>query len=139
LSPEANEVLTSFHWPGNVRQLRNVLEQAVIDSQSPVVAAALLRRILSLSFAALEAHSECDPQPPLTRQIPEPPPAAETHKLCESEWVTLERLEREHIVRTLEYTFYNRSAAARLLGVTRQSLLRKLKRYHVEIPEGRLP
>ena len=139
LSNEANEVLTSFHWPGNVRQLRNVLEQAVIDSQAPVIAAALLRRILSLSFAALEAPADRELPPSLTPQIVLRPPVEEMSKPNESEWATLERLEREHIVRTLEYTFYNRSAAARLLGVTRQSLLRKLKRYHVEAPEGRFP
>jgi DNA-binding NtrC family response regulator len=138
LSIEANEVLTSFHWPGNVRQLRNVLEQAVIDSQSPVIAAAPVRRILSLSFAALEASAGCEPQPSLMPQIGLGSTTAAPCKPNDMEWVTLERLEREHIVRTLEYTFYNRSAAARLLGVTRQSLLRKLKRYHVNIPEDRL-
>jgi DNA-binding NtrC family response regulator len=46
-------------------------------------------------------------------------------------WQTLEDLERQHIARTLAHTFYNRSAAARLLGVTRQALLRKIKRYGI--------
>jgi DNA-binding NtrC family response regulator len=137
LSAEANGVLTSFHWPGNVRQLRNVLEQAVIDSQSPLIAGALLRRILSLSFAALEAPADSTPQLSPTPQIPQRPARVEEPKPRASDWVTLERLEREHILRTLEHTFYNRSAAARLLGVTRQSLLRKLKRYSVDLPEGR--
>jgi DNA-binding NtrC family response regulator len=46
-----------------------------------------------------------------------------------TQWISLEQMEREHIVRTLEHTFNNRSAAARLLGVTRQALLRKMKRH----------
>jgi len=46
-------------------------------------------------------------------------------------------MEREHILRTLEHTFYNRSAAARLLKVTRQSLLRKMKRYGLDIADER--
>ena len=128
-------MLESFHWPGNVRQLRNVLEQAVIDSQSPIISAALLRRIVSLSFAALEAPPDCDRRPTPTPKTPLRMPVAAAAEPGQSEWLTLERLERDHIVRTLEHTFYNRSAAARLLGVTRQSLLRKLKRYGVEIPE----
>jgi DNA-binding NtrC family response regulator len=138
LSAEANVVLASFQWPGNVRQLRNALEQAVIDSQAPVISAALLRRILSLSCAALEAPADVEPHPTLPRPNARRPSVVETSKPMESEWLTLEQLEREHIVRTLEHTFYNRSAAARLLGVTRQSLLRKMQRYQVEIPPGRL-
>jgi DNA-binding NtrC family response regulator len=138
LTPDANAVLVSFHWPGNVRQLRNVLEQAVIDSQSPAVSAALLRQIVSRSFAALEAPQEREP-PPISAPLPsQSSTLSEASQPCESEWLTLERIERDQIVRTLEHTFYNRSAAARLLGVTRQSLLRKLKRHGIEIPDGRL-
>jgi DNA-binding NtrC family response regulator len=136
LSADASAVLVGFPWPGNVRQLRNVLEQAVIDSQSPIISAALLRRIVSFSFAATEGPAEDDgPPTPATAAHRRPTPA-ESKTLGESEWLTLDQLERNHILRTLEHTFYNRSAAARLLGVTRQSLLRKLKRHGVDIPEG---
>jgi DNA-binding NtrC family response regulator len=45
------------------------------------------------------------------------------------EWLSLDELERDHIARTLAHTFNNRSAAARLLGITRQALLRKMKRH----------
>jgi DNA-binding NtrC family response regulator len=46
-------------------------------------------------------------------------------------WTTLAELEREHLVRTLELTFFNRAAAARLLGISRQALLRKIERYGI--------
>jgi DNA-binding NtrC family response regulator len=46
--------------------------------------------------------------------------------------MTLAQLEKEHILQTLEHTYFNRSAAARLLGVTRQSLLRKIKRHGLD-------
>ena len=49
-------------------------------------------------------------------------------------WTTLTHLERDHIIYTLEHTYYNQSAAARLLGVTRQALIRKIKKYNIELP-----
>jgi DNA-binding NtrC family response regulator len=129
LSPNADDVLVEFHWPGNVRQLRNVLEQAVIDSESPIISSELLRGIIPFSFAPVresprDASSRIDAEPV---SIAEP---GAGH--AEPDWFTLEQLEREHIARTLQHTFFNRSAAARLLGVTRQSLLRKIKRYGLD-------
>ena len=58
LSAEARDVLVEYDWPGNVRQLRNVLEQAVIDSPSTVIPTDLLRRIISLSFASRDGPAE---------------------------------------------------------------------------------
>lgn len=134
LSPEASAALVEFSWPGNVRQLRNVLEQAAIDSDSPVITAQLLQRIMSLSLGSPECIA-----PPATSTEES---AAESHKLGTKTspvvgaiqvdghgWLSLDAVEREHIARTLAHTFNNRSAAARLLGVTRQSLLRKMKRH----------
>jgi DNA-binding NtrC family response regulator len=146
LSPQGRAVLVDFHWPGNVRQLRNVLEQAVIDSPTAIISAELLQRIISLSFAAAGEYPADGVEPAETEPAgmggsePHLSPEAQgrvTHD-CEfrrnsarNMWQTLEDLERQHIVRTLEYTFNNRSAAARLLGVTRQALLRKMKRYGI--------
>jgi DNA-binding NtrC family response regulator len=142
LSGEALEVLFEFDWPGNVRQLRNVLEQAVIDSPASVIPASLVRRIISLSLTScdgpaelgdstlvVEPHDVCD-------LVPRPSHCDESKGL-DSNWISLAQVEREHILRTLEHTFYNRSAAARLLGVTRQSLLRKMKRYELDISDNR--
>ena len=136
LSPEARDVLVSFPWPGNVRQLRNVLEQAAIESPSPVISAALVRDIISLSHAAADAVADggdslrfAAPQTPAGAPIP---PSKDLLAEDDAAWLTLESLERQHIVRTLERTFHNRSAAARLLGVTRQSLLRKMKHYGLD-------
>jgi DNA-binding NtrC family response regulator len=147
LAPEAIDELLDFHWPGNVRQLRNVLEQAVIDSASPIITADLLHRVISLTFT----HSSSDAGHPLESGAepsgrcrrssihrPSPPSplpkreALDTAFVQDQGWMTLAQLEREHILRTLEHTYFNRSAAARLLGVTRQSLLRKIKRHGLD-------
>jgi DNA-binding NtrC family response regulator len=120
-----------------VRQLRNVLEQAMIASPSETISAGLLHRIISLSFASHDGPAMADDAMPAAERRVAPESIAEG-ELCpaveklDSHWVSLEQMEREHILRTLEHTFYNRSAAARLLGVTRQSLLRKMKRYNLE-------
>jgi DNA-binding NtrC family response regulator len=55
-------------------------------------------------------------------------------RCCCGYWKTLEKLEREHIGATLEYTQFNQSAAARLLGVSRQALIRKIKLRRIELP-----
>ncbi len=44
---------------------------------------------------------------------------------CFRDWLTLADLEREHITKTLKETFYNQSAAARMLGIDRKQLSRK--------------
>jgi DNA-binding NtrC family response regulator len=134
LAPDASAALVEFDWPGNVRQLRNVLEQAAIDSDSPVVRAELVRRIMSLSVgspggdvqpavsdksAVEKSGDSLDGHAKVIRQ----PTANGT------EWLSLDELERDHIARTLAHTFNNRSAAARLLRITRQALLRKMKRH----------
>jgi DNA-binding NtrC family response regulator len=90
LSGDALRALALYDWPGNVRQLRNVLEHPQGPSASPA-----------------------------------------------DNWPSLAAVEREHVVRTLELTFYNRAAAARLLGITRQSLLRKMDRLGVQAPSER--
>jgi DNA-binding NtrC family response regulator len=156
LSPRAQAALVDFHWPGNVRQLRNVLEQAVIDSPTAVLSDELLQRIISLSFCSQDdfAASQGDWPEARADKAGEDPAAGQLDSarrnqassgsqaaVCESTaeesptalWPTLEDLERQHISHTLERTFYNRSAAARLLGVTRQALLRKMKRYGITV------
>jgi DNA-binding NtrC family response regulator len=143
LSPDAMTVLVSFDWPGNVRQLQNVLEQAAIENQAPQISGRLIRRILSVSLTPADSvryadGNRTDFASESSAAVGEEAPCRESSwpgaTSRRSRWRTLEEVEREHIFQTLEYTFYNRSAAARLLGLTRQSLLRKMKRYGLEAP-----
>ncbi|NIL99234.1 MAG: hypothetical protein GTO53_14355, partial [Planctomycetales bacterium] len=50
------------------------------------------------------------------------------------DWPTLAEVEREHLARTLKETFFNQSAAARLLGIDRKQLARKIKKYDLNMP-----
>jgi DNA-binding NtrC family response regulator len=149
LPAEAGAALTEFDWPGNVRQLRNVLEQAAIDSPGPVIPGELIRRIFARSSPAVfpasadvsgDDHADAACLVNVHNSDQEQVPVDDSPSCGENKvaWPTLERVERQHIARTLEHTYHNRSAAARLLGVTRQALLRKMKR-HALIPAGKCP
>jgi DNA-binding NtrC family response regulator len=135
LSPNALRELTQYGWPGNIRQLRNVLEQAVIESDSTVLHAKRIARLLEGEVAEIgDASSE---ETELGSSWGEPPPSFTTVEgPTLPGWTTLAAIEREHLQRTLEHTFFNRSAAARLLGITRQALLRKMERHGIEIPDS---
>jgi DNA-binding NtrC family response regulator len=99
LSQRALEALMTHRWPGNVRELANVLEQAVIFSTRP----------------------ELRP-----RDIPIPHAAA---GVAAGETETLEQVERRHIERVLQITSGNKLRAARILGIPRASLYRRIHRF----------
>jgi len=127
LSPQAMTLLERFDWPGNVRQMRHVLEQAVISASGPTISGPLLARILrSARLPAITAEPRAPEGP-----IGPSPPGGPTKK-----WTTLEELEQNHILRTLEATGYKSSVAARLLGISRQALNRRIEKYHITKPPG---
>jgi DNA-binding NtrC family response regulator len=134
LSPEACEPLKAYAWPGNVRQLRNVLEQAVIEARGPQLHPRDLAALLQVeggedSVGYGEADIERTPEGLAADEAE--PEASNANRVG---WTTLAEMERAHIVRTLDLTFFNRAAAARLLGISRQALLRKMDRYGIAGP-----
>jgi DNA-binding NtrC family response regulator len=106
VSPEALRVLSSYSWPGNVRQLRNVLESAVLLADGD---------ILQASHMPMEL---------LTR---EEMPAVEEHVPM----MTLSELERKHIQRVLNASSGQMNVAAEILGIHRNTLRRKLSEYGI--------
>ncbi len=115
-SPDALQLLCRYSWPGNVRELRNVIERAVVLGLGSVI------ETEDVSLA------------PLAPLIPtvESNPAAETSGPASGgvyRPISLEQLEKEHILATLEAFKNNKSRAAIVLGVERSTLDRKLKKY----------
>jgi two-component system response regulator GlrR len=102
-APEALEVLIQAPWPGNVRHLLNVVEQAVILSTTPIIPASLVQQALSNTPGTL---------PPLDD--------AKHH------------FEQEYLVRLLKITHGNVSQAARLAGRNRTEFYRLLERHHLD-------
>ena len=108
LSAEAAARLLSHPWPGNVRELRNAMERAAVLSRRPVIGAD------DLSF--LQAA---------------PPAAAADDWLAGDLPGAVARLEAAMIRRALAATGGNRAEAARRLGIHRQFLYEKLRRYDI--------
>jgi len=106
ISEDAMRQLIAYDWPGNVRELENAIERAVALGSGPLVHVADLPSNL---------------QYPKTERLPEA-----------NELVPLEELERRAILRTLRETAGDKLAAARILGIGKTTLYRKLKQYHVE-------
>lgn len=132
LSPGAFEALQNFHWPGNVRQLKNFLEQAVIASDTELLTLLFVQQLLSQADGGEGVLREG----PTDSLEALPAIASNPERLDdESPWPTLAKLERDHLLYTLEYTYYNQSAAARLLGISRQSLIRLMKKFAIQVPQ----
>ena len=107
ISSEAREKLERFRWPGNVRQLINVIERAKIlaDDQSIVA-------------SDLPSELNVQPEPPSSSGLGQGLPLDD-----------LDSLQKSKIVEVLNRVAGNKTRAARVLGITRRSLYRLLERY----------
>jgi DNA-binding NtrC family response regulator len=114
LTSEARHYLQNYSWPGNVRELRNCLERAAALSPGDMIEVHQIR-----SDAAKTEASE-------TRSQPATASSAQTAP------VTLEQLEREHILRILKESAGNRERAAAILGISSRTLYRKLREYETQ-------
>ncbi|MCY1082449.1 sigma-54-dependent transcriptional regulator [Archangium lansingense] len=111
LMSSAESALRAYAWPGNLRELRNVLERAVLLSSSHVLRPEDLQFNHALARALSTAPAECK----------EPPSEASELNL------TLQEVERRHIERVLAAEGGHVERAARRLGIPRSSLYQKLK------------
>jgi DNA-binding NtrC family response regulator len=106
ISEDAMRQLIAYDWPGNVRELENAIERAVALGSGPIVHVADLPSSL---------------QYPTTERLPE-----------RNELVPLDELERRAILRTLRETAGDKLQAARILGIGKTTLYRKLKQYNLD-------
>ena len=138
LTRDAVRVLESYHWPGNVRELQNVLERAVLFTQGDAIGSDAVR------YLEADADAQWVAGPRFSDDVEEPiavEPIATGQDSADPEtaaqWRSMDDVEREHIRETLEHTFFNQSAAARLLERDRQWLLRKIKTYALDVSRSR--
>jgi len=117
ISDQAMQALIGYSWPGNVRELQHVMERAVVLCDGPV---------LSLKHFPEEIHT------------PRSSVADEISRTDESETVVQHLYadhfldEEEEIFQALRKARGNKAKAARLLGINRSTLYRKIKRYGIE-------
>ncbi len=108
ISKKALDLLVRYDWPGNIRELENCIERAVVIARGEIVAPAdLPARIQALSSEKEDSGVRF--------------PSG----------ISLQEVEKALILRTLEDTGGNRSRAAEILGINRRTLQNKLKEYGI--------
>jgi len=141
LSPSALRVLSGCEWPGNVRQLQNVLERVVVFTEREEITEKDVLRLLEPEVAAPGGTygSAVRSPRPTARDAGDRQEASGLPYLGEDldSWPTLAESERRLIEETLQRTFYNQSAAARLLDIDRRLLARKVRKYRIVVPSHR--
>jgi DNA-binding NtrC family response regulator len=115
LSPEAERALQSHTWPGNIRELRNVLERAVLLSDHATLLPGDLYFDSNSTPGAAPAGDE-GPKPPSQ--------------------MTLQELEQWYIAQTLSREQGNVEQAALRLGIPRSSLYQKIKKFQIATSRG---
>ena len=103
ISSKAEKLLESYRWPGNVRELRNCIDRAVVLGDGEVI------------------HPEDLPQNICSIGKVIPPPLE-----------SLEHMEKGHIIRVLRHMNWNKSEAVKIMGITRQTLDNKIKKYKIK-------
>jgi DNA-binding NtrC family response regulator len=96
--------LLSYDWPGNVRELKNVIERSLLLNKNP-----------STCLAGV------------TGDLPAAPSADES-----AESLRLDTVEKQHILKVLDQASGNKSAAARILGISRKTLERKSQAWRLD-------
>jgi two-component system response regulator PilR (NtrC family) len=108
LTPAAEKALLGYRFPGNVRELENILERAMTLASGLTIDVGDIQ----LRADAQEAHAGAAEDAPLETQ--------------------LEDIERDAIVKALEQTRYNKTAAAKLLGISFRALRYRAKKLGIE-------
>jgi DNA-binding NtrC family response regulator len=115
IGAEVLDIFMSHTWPGNIRELRNVLERAAIMSEKDLIS----RSSLPGEFGKLPSKSPSD-----------------LSSIKFPVGTTVDAMERELILQTLQATGNNKTRAAELLGVSLKTLHNKLKEYGSEKTEA---
>ncbi len=112
ISPEALKLLVSYDWPGNVRELENTVERTLLLSKSAVLAPADFPDSIKQRTMSNEVVTDGDAVTP-----------------------TLESIEKAYIFWTLNQTNWQKSKAAKVLGIDPSTLYRKIDRYDLKKPQ----
>ena len=124
IDPEALEALNRHPWTGNVRELRNVIRRAVLQSTEPVIHAADLHQLLESAPTAPEAHHH-----PTASDLPEPSETSDPRSLREIGAAAVAQAEKAAITHALAAARGNKSEAARALRTDYKTLHVKIKLY----------
>ncbi|MEX5440406.1 sigma-54 dependent transcriptional regulator [Acinetobacter indicus] len=131
LSERAQQFLLEQYYPGNVRELRNIIERAITLSDDDVIDLPHLQTAPLRKMAPL-AEPEADPATPVTADAL---PAAPRKLPEEGLELFLEKIEKEILLNALNLTHWNRTLAAKKLGMSFRSLRYRLKKFGLDTDE----
>ncbi|MFN2353317.1 MAG: sigma-54-dependent transcriptional regulator [Desulfopila sp.] len=106
VSPRFISCIESYPWPGNVRELKNVIQRAVVSCTGD---------ILEKEHLPPRVSQHHDKDVTMTIRV----------------GMSLDEVEKELMIRTLEHTGHNRTRASEILGISRRSLYNKIERYNI--------
>ena len=124
VTPDALDKLRTYQWPGNVRQLRNCLERAVLLSNEGVITA----HELPPEVARLNGTMPYTP----AQAVPMPGVSAPNAMSGGANSASLRDVEKQQIIAALEKTGWHRGKAAEMLGISPSTLYRRLRDYNLE-------
>jgi DNA-binding NtrC family response regulator len=113
VDPEAQRRLLTYDWPGNIRELQNVLERAMLLAEQDVIGS---------------EHLPPDVRAPHT-SLAVPPAVAAADPAASSPLRSLDEVDREHVLRVLRAMRGNRDETSRVLGISRRTLSRMILRW----------
>lgn len=116
-SPSAIKALTEFYWSGNVRELQNVVERASVLAEGSIIE---------------KLHLDQNIQNAEALQLVAVVEKVEAKKAADFQHITLEELEKNHIMSTLGELGGNKTKTAKVLGITVKTLYNKLHSYGIE-------
>ena len=128
LTAEAIAKLRGYQWPGNVRELENIIHRAVLMAQGNSIDEAAVMLPVRVTPQAVPAPAVA-PAPVAATPVPAQTVAAKPAKVNTMVGRTVEEVEKELILDTLDYCLGNRTQAAQILGISIRTLRNKLNLY----------
>ena len=145
VADDAVECLLAYRWPGNIRELKNVLAQAAVMAEcAQITTEHLPARIVAPAAARSHAHAGPAAPPPAPKPVEQNiPAAAQTYygadspePPCDGIFLNvgepLDEVMKAYVLKTLAHCSYNKTHAAQTLGVSRKTLYDKLLQWGME-------
>ncbi len=133
ISPEAMQALLSYGFPGNVRELENIIERALTLTTSGLITLQQIQLRPAMLYAVPGSGADlAATSPAVLAAGAAPGSGAELSGAQHALGEQLEDIERAAIIKALEQTRYNKTAAAKLLGMTFRALRYRIKKLGIE-------
>ncbi|WP_390620871.1 sigma-54-dependent transcriptional regulator [Thalassoglobus neptunius] len=132
ISADALQHLLDYSWPGNIRELRSVIRQAVLNSTGTVIAPAFLPSFVRGGEPVAKTNEKGDPSVDLEEFVSRRLKSGSTNLYAES----LEMMERYLMTRVLQETGGNQSRAAEILGITRGKIRDRIANFGINVSKN---